>query len=172
MKKFGITLLGLLVLTGCGTQEAKDSKSSKAESSTTIVSTTAESSRIVEESASIDSAPANQFKVGDSVRYSTGHEITVKSISKTDEEPNMTETIQGNFVRVDFSFKNGESEPITFSGPLLQLFNSDGSEAKMSSKGFLFQEIAPGETANMSAYFDAGEGPYKVVFSKETSFEE
>lgn len=108
------------------------------------------------------------FKTGDRVRFDGGHEVVIHSIKLTDEDPNTTEAISGNFVRVDFSFKNGNAENILFTGTSITLFNSDGSEAKMSSKNFLYEDIEPDEEREMTAYFDAGDGPYYVKLGDST----
>lgn len=105
----------------------------------------------------------SEYKLGDTVRFETGHEITITNISETDEQPNLSSIINGKYIRVDLTFKNGEENPITLSGPLFRLFNSDGSEAVLDSKNFLYEEIQPNKSINYSIYFDAGESPYRLL---------
>ncbi|MEC6747367.1 hypothetical protein VXN63_02350 [Marinilactibacillus sp. XAAS-LB27] len=104
------------------------------------------------------------FSLGDTIRFDTGHEFKVTDIYVTDEAPNPSDIINRNFVRVDFSFKNGESEDVTLAGEnILSLYDSNGEKAKMTSKNFLYAEVSPGELLETSIYFDAGQGPYQAV---------
>lgn len=110
----------------------------------------------------IDFSGYKEFEIGQTVIFETGHEVTVNDIFETFEESN--NFINGRYIRVDFSFKNGESETVTLGGPSVKLYNYDGTEATMDSKNFLYDEIIPGETLEKSIYFDAGNGPYRVIF--------
>ncbi|MGM0124617.1 hypothetical protein IGI37_001995 [Enterococcus sp. AZ194] len=167
-----IILFSAVSLVGCGNDSKTESKISSQD--TTISSTSEElkeenSIETAETSSNIEDyilSTAQEVPLGEGVIFDSGHEVYVKSIKITDEEPNITETIKNNFVRVDFSFKNGETKAITFAGPNVKMYNSDGTEAKLSSKNFIYEEIESGETKQFSAYFDAKDGPYKVAVGR------
>ena len=157
----------LLLLSGCTSEETKSgSESTTPEITSTTLTSKSDSYESSSNYENTDSKNSisfdeyNKYSLGDTIRFENGHEITVMDISKTDEDPGLASIIQGNYVKVVFRFKNGESSPITISAPNFKLFNSDGTEAKIDSKDFLYQKVEPGDTVEVNMYFDAKDSPY------------
>lgn len=105
----------------------------------------------------------DEHKIGDKLRFETGHEIQVLDISVSKEEPNSYYLENDHFIEVTFTFMNGEKEAITLGAPNFSLLNNDGTEARRDSKNFLYEVVEPGETIQHTMYFDAKKGPYRFL---------
>lgn len=109
----------------------------------------------------------NLGKIGDTAEFSSGVRITLDAIELSDEEPNGT--INNNFVRVDFTIDNQFSEPVSFNGHNVELYDGERNKSELNAKSFYTETIASGMKDSGSVYFDSkAEGPFTVIIGDAT----